>query len=183
MARPRRPRRSWPSVAVIRITSSADTAVLAEFFSKEITGRANGALNVFHFGAAFVIQYIIGVVVARWPGQDGHYPAVAYQVAFGLILALQASALAWFAFSRVRTRPLILLSAFRHRALQRAQIALSSTTPRLHLASAQLRSKANVPLARRGPGVGQPRFAAMSDICGIGGSRQRHTPHRCDGSP
>jgi len=110
-------------------------AVLAEFFSKEITGRANGALNAFHFGAAFVIQYIIGVVVARWPGQDGHYPAIAYQVAFGLILALQAATLAWFAFSRVRTRPLILVSAFRHRALQGARIAPSPTTPRLHLAT------------------------------------------------
>src|SRR6516225_4082943 len=51
-------------------------AILASYFPKEMTGRANGALNVFHFGAAFVIQYIIGAVVALWPGQDGHYPAI-----------------------------------------------------------------------------------------------------------
>jgi type IV secretion system protein VirB5 len=125
----------WLVVAAAGSGPILSYAVLAEFFSKGITGRANGALNVFHFGAAFVIQYIIGVVVARWPGRDGHYPAIAYQVAFGLILALQAAALAWFAFSRARTRPLILVSAFRHRALQRAQIALSSTTPRLHVAT------------------------------------------------
>jgi len=125
----------WLIVAAAGSGPILSYAVLAEFFSKEITGRANGALNVFHFGAAFVIQYIIGVVVARWPGQDGHYPAIAYQVAFGLILALQAAALAWFAFSRVRTRLLILVSAFRHRAFQRAQTAPSSTTPRLRLAT------------------------------------------------
>jgi type IV secretory pathway TrbF-like protein/sugar phosphate permease len=125
----------WSIVAAAGSGPILSYAVLAEFFPKEITGRANGALNVFHFGAAFVIQYIVGVVVALWPGQDGHYPAIAYQVAFGLILALQAAAPASFAFSRVRTRPLILVSAFRHRALQRAQIALSSTTPRLHLAT------------------------------------------------
>jgi type IV secretory pathway TrbF-like protein/predicted MFS family arabinose efflux permease len=123
----------WSIVAAAGSGPILSYAVLAEFFSKEITGRANGALNVFHFGAAFVIQYIIGVVVARWPGQDGHYPAIAYQVAFGLILALQASALAWFALSGVRARPLILVSPFRRRALHRAQIALSSTAPRLHL--------------------------------------------------
>src|SRR6266404_753466 len=125
----------WSIVAAAGSGPILSYAVLAEYFPKEITGRANGALNVFHFGAAFVIQYIIGVVVALWPSQDGHYPAIAYQVAFGLILALQAAALAWFAFSRVRARPLILVSAFRHQALQRAQIALSSTTPRLHLAT------------------------------------------------
>jgi type IV secretory pathway TrbF-like protein/predicted MFS family arabinose efflux permease len=125
----------WSIVAAAGSGPILSYAILAEYFPKEMTGRANGALNVFHFGAAFVIQYIIGVIVAQWPGQDGHYPAIAYQVAFGLILALQAAALAWFAFSRVRTRRLILVSAFRHRALERAQIGLSSTTPRLHLAT------------------------------------------------
>jgi type IV secretory pathway TrbF-like protein len=125
----------WSIVAAAGSGPVLSYAILAEYFPKEMTGRANGALNVFHFGAAFVIQYIIGVIVAQWPGQDGHYPAIAYQVAFGLILALQAAALAWFAFSRVRTRRLILVSAFRHRALERAQIGLSSTTPRLHLAT------------------------------------------------
>jgi len=119
----------WSIVAAAGSGPILSYAVLAEYFPKEITGRANGALNVFHFGAAFVIQYIIGVVVALWPGQDGHYPAIAYQVTFGLILALQAAALAWFVFSRVRTHPLVLVSAFRHRAFERAQIALISTPP------------------------------------------------------
>ena len=106
-------------------------AVLAEYFPKEIAGRANGALNLFHFGAAFVIQYIIGVVVAQWPSQDGHYPAISYQVAFGLNLALQAVALAWFAFSKLRRRALVQVPAFRHRALGRARIALGSAAPSL----------------------------------------------------
>jgi len=125
----------WSIVAASGSGPILSYAILAEYYPKEITGRANSALNVFHFGAAFVVQYIIGVVVALWPDQDGHYPAIAYQVTFGLILALQAAALAWFAFSRVRTRPSILVLAFRHRALGRAQIALSSTTPSLHLAT------------------------------------------------
>ncbi len=125
----------WSIVAAAGSGTILSYAVLAEYFPKEITGRANGALNLFHFGAAFAIQYIIGVVVARWPDQDGHYPGIAYQVAFGLVLALQVGALAWFAFSIARRRPLILASAFRHRALEGAQIALSSTTPCPHPAT------------------------------------------------
>jgi type IV secretory pathway TrbF-like protein/sugar phosphate permease len=122
----------WSIVAAAGSGPILSYAILAEYFPKEITGRANGALNLFHFGAAFVIQYIIGVVVAQWPGQDGHYPAIAYQVAFGLIFALQAAALAWFALYRVRTRPLILVSAFLYRAVGRAPIALGSATSSLH---------------------------------------------------
>jgi type IV secretory pathway TrbF-like protein/sugar phosphate permease len=125
----------WSIVAAAGSGPILSYAMLAEYFPKEITGRANGALNVFHFGAAFVIQYIIGVVVARWSGQDGHYPAIAYQVAFGLIFALQAAALAWFAFSRVRTRPLILVSALRHPAPSRTRIAVGFPLPSLHPAT------------------------------------------------
>ena len=40
---------------------------------------------------------ITAVVVEQWPSQDGHYPIAAYQAAFGLSLALQVTALAWFA--------------------------------------------------------------------------------------
>jgi type IV secretory pathway TrbF-like protein/predicted MFS family arabinose efflux permease len=122
----------WSVVAAAGSGPILSYAILAEHFPKEITGRANGALNVFHFGAAFAIQYIIGVVVAQWPSHEGHYPAIAYQVAFGLNLCLQTAALAWFAFSPVQRRALILVSAFRHRALERARITLASAAPSRH---------------------------------------------------
>src|SRR5258708_1383735 len=110
----------WSIVAAAGSCPILSYAILAEYFPKEITGRANGALNVFHFGAAFVIQYIIGVVVAQWPGQNGHYPVIAYQVAFGLVFALQAAALAWFAFSGVRTHALMRVFVFRRHTRGRA---------------------------------------------------------------
>jgi ParB/RepB/Spo0J family partition protein len=43
------------------------------------------------------------VVVEQWPALDGHYPAVAYQYAFGLSLVFQAAALVWFAIPWLRT--------------------------------------------------------------------------------
>src|SRR5712671_4681771 len=122
----------WSIVAAAGSGPILSYAILAEYFPKEIAGRANGALNLFHFGAAFVIQYIIGVVLAQWPSQDGHYPAIAYQVAFGLNLTLQAAALAWFAFSRLQREAWVQLSAFRRRPLGRARIALDSTAPGCH---------------------------------------------------
>ncbi len=125
----------WSIVAAAGSGTILSYAVLAEYFPKEIAGRANGALNLFHFGAAFVIQYIIGVVVAQWPSQDGHYPAIAYQVAFGLNLCLQTAALVWFAFSWLQRRAWVQVSAFRRRAVGRAPIALGSATPSRHPAT------------------------------------------------
>ena len=78
-------------------------AVVADYFPREFAARANGALNLLHFGWAFTIQYGIGLVVGQWPSQDGHYPVVAYQAAFGLCVALQAAALVWFAVPWIRT--------------------------------------------------------------------------------
>jgi MFS family permease len=55
----------WSIVAAAGSGTILSYAVLAEYFPKEIVGRANGALNLFHFGAAFVIQYMIGMVLAQ----------------------------------------------------------------------------------------------------------------------
>jgi MFS family permease len=86
----------WSLVAVAGAGTVLSYAIVAEYFPKELAGRANGALNVFHFGWAFVLQYAIGLVLQQWPSQDGHYPIIAYQVAFSFSLGLQIAALAWF---------------------------------------------------------------------------------------
>jgi len=78
-------------------------AILAEYFPKELTGRANGALNLFHIAAAFVVQYATGFVLQHWTPQAGHYPEIAYQTAFAFNLALQIAAWVWFALPRVQT--------------------------------------------------------------------------------
>jgi hypothetical protein len=72
-------------------------AIIADYFPVEIAARANGALNLLHFGCAFAVQYGMGLIVASWAPEAGHYPLVAYQAAFGLTLLLQAVALVWFA--------------------------------------------------------------------------------------
>src|SRR5205814_749279 len=95
--------RSTPthSALVRRIDGRGPTvlsyAIVADYFPVEIAARANGALNLLHFGWAFAVQYGIGLIVSQWATQDGRYPLAAYQAAFGLSLALQVLALLWFA--------------------------------------------------------------------------------------
>ena len=90
----------WSVVAVVGAGTVLSYAILAEHFPKELAGRANGALNVFHFGWAFVVQYATGLILAQWSRGGGHYPVIAYQVAFGLNAAIQSAALVWFSLGR-----------------------------------------------------------------------------------
>jgi MFS family permease len=94
----------WAVVAAVGAATVLSYAILAEYFPKELAGRANAALNVFHIGAAFVLQYATGVVLQYWTPQAGHYPEIAYQIAFALNLALQIVAWTWFMFPRSGSR-------------------------------------------------------------------------------
>jgi MFS family permease len=93
----------WAVVAAVGAATVLSFAILAEYFPKELAGRANGALNLFHIAAAFIVQYATGVVLQHWTPQAGHYPEIAYQTAFALNLALQVVAWIWFVFPRVRS--------------------------------------------------------------------------------
>ena len=87
----------WSMVSIAGAATVLSFAVVADYFPREFAARANGALNLLHFGCAFLIQYGIGLVIEQWPSQDGHYPIAAYQSAFGLSAGLQLAALVWFA--------------------------------------------------------------------------------------
>jgi predicted MFS family arabinose efflux permease len=87
----------WCAVSVMGAATVLSYAMIADYFPQGLAARANGALNLAHFGAAFAVQYGIGLVVGQWSSQDGHYPLIAYQLALGLSVAFQAAALLWFA--------------------------------------------------------------------------------------
>jgi hypothetical protein len=93
----RAPLPSFLPWSVIAIVGTATFAVIADYFPPELAGRANGALNVLHFGWAFLAQYATGLILEQWSANDGHRPVQAYQVAFGLNVAVQIATLVWFA--------------------------------------------------------------------------------------
>ncbi len=70
---------------------------LAQYFGADLAGRSNGCLNTLVFGVAFISQYAIGAIIDLWPVKaDGGYENAAYQVSFGVFLALQALTFIWF---------------------------------------------------------------------------------------
>ena len=80
-------------------------ALLSQSFPAHLAGRVITGLNFLVFAGAFGAQWGIGAVINLWPpGAGGAYPLVAYDVAFSLMLALQALALTWFAFAALRIR-------------------------------------------------------------------------------
>lgn len=93
----------WSIVSVVGAATVLSYAIIADYFPIEIAARANGALNLLHFGWAFVVQYGIGLIVDQWTPQEGHYPVEAYQAAFALIVVLQVTALVWFAVPWLRS--------------------------------------------------------------------------------
>ena len=90
----------WAVVAAVGAATVLSFAILTEYFPKELAGRANGALNLFHIAAAFFVQYATGIVLAQWTPQAGHYPPIAYQTAFVINLVLQVAAWIWFVLPR-----------------------------------------------------------------------------------
>ncbi|MDA9451125.1 MFS transporter [Bradyrhizobium sp. CCBAU 21360] len=93
----------WSVVAIVGTATVVSFAVIADYFPPELAGRANGALNVLHFGWAFLAQYVTGLILEQWSANDGHRPIQAYQVAFGLNVALQIATFVLFALPWCRS--------------------------------------------------------------------------------
>ncbi|MCW5731821.1 MAG: MFS transporter [Alphaproteobacteria bacterium] len=70
--------------------------ILSRHFPTEYAGRANSALNLPVFAAAFALQYAIGGIIGLWPTTaGGGQPPIAYAAAFALPLALQFASFLW----------------------------------------------------------------------------------------
>ena len=56
----------WSVVSMVGAATVRSYAIIADYFPVEIAARANGALNLLHFGWAFAVQYGIGLIVSQW---------------------------------------------------------------------------------------------------------------------
>lgn len=73
-------------------------AILPNAFPANLAGRVGTGLNLLVFASAFAVQWGIGAVIDLWPRSTADGFAVAgYRAAFGVVLALQVLALAWYA--------------------------------------------------------------------------------------
>jgi len=80
-------------------------AVLSQHFPAELSGRANTALNLLVFFAAFAAQWGIGTIIGLWPETAvGGYAVAGYRTSFLAVLVVQVLAAGWFMFSKWLTR-------------------------------------------------------------------------------
>lgn len=76
-------------------------AIVSQSMPKELTGRAATCLNLVIFVGAFLVQAGFGQLVGLWqPDAANHYPALAYQVAFGALVLLQLPGLVGYFLRR-----------------------------------------------------------------------------------
>ena len=74
-------------------------AIVAQSVPPHLTGRVSTSFNLLVFLLAFVVQWGMGGVINQWTQDHGAYPALAYQYAFGIIVALQIPGLLlWLTF-------------------------------------------------------------------------------------
>jgi hypothetical protein len=119
----------WSVIAAAGAATVLSFAILSEYFPKEMSGRANAALNLLHVGAAFVLQSATGLIVEQWPEARGSYPAEAHQLAMGASLGLQLAAFAWFALPLPSVRvPAMARAANRSLSAARAWPATVTTS-------------------------------------------------------
>lgn len=97
---------SWMIIAGCGAATVISYSALAELFPKETSGIANAALNSLHIGGAFVMQLGTGLIIGLWTPHAGHYPVNAYEVTFGMNIAIQLVALLWL-IRRSRSRKVI----------------------------------------------------------------------------
>jgi MFS family permease len=96
---------NWrPSCALLSVlftlvgtVTGIEYTIVALSLPGALTGRAATCLNLLIFLGAFAVQAGFGLVLGCWrPDRLGHYPAQAYQAAFGALVLLQLPGLIWF---------------------------------------------------------------------------------------
>ena len=117
----------WTTIAAAGAATVLSFAILSDYFPKEMSGRANAALNLLHVGAAFVLQSATGFIIAQWPEARGAYPGEAHQVAMAATLILQLAALAWFAMPQRLPLPAMVRAARRFLLSADARSAILAT--------------------------------------------------------
>ncbi|MES2076192.1 MAG: MFS transporter [Pseudomonadota bacterium] len=82
---------------LVGTVTGIEYTIIAQRMPAGLTGRAATCLNLLIFLGAFAVQAGFGLVLDWWPAGAGQgHPAAAYQLAFGLLLALQLPGLLRF---------------------------------------------------------------------------------------
>jgi MFS family permease len=96
---------SFPMLAVlftlVGTITGIEYTIVQQSMPKELGSAASSCLNMLIFLGAFVMQAGFGQIIALWhPDAYGHYPVMAYRVAFGIMVLLQLPGLVTYFLGR-----------------------------------------------------------------------------------
>jgi MFS family permease len=95
----------WAAYGALGSSGILSYAVLAEHFPPHMIGRATTAFTLVIFLLIFAFQIGVGFVLNIWQVDNGHYPASAHLVAWGVLLALQVAGAIWHSMPSRRSEP------------------------------------------------------------------------------
>ena len=91
----------WTMFGLLVASSLFAYAIIARAVASNLVGRAMSLLNLLATLCAFLMQYGVGVIIELWqPTATGLYPPMAHQVAFGVVIILQAAGFLWMRLRR-----------------------------------------------------------------------------------
>jgi len=91
----------WSIFAFFGTSGSVIYAALSQNFDVHLLGRVSTMLNLLIFLCAFLMQWLVGVIINLFPNTDeGAFAITGYFTAFAVILILQLLGLIWFWVSR-----------------------------------------------------------------------------------
>ncbi len=94
----------WFAFGFIFSITNLAYALLSSRYPMHLAGRSNTALNLAAFAGAFSLQWAFGIAVDAFTGA-GLDEREAYRWSFGIVVALQAAAFAWFVAGRRQGQP------------------------------------------------------------------------------
>ncbi|PCE25915.1 hypothetical protein BWP39_15410 [Paraburkholderia acidicola] len=86
----------WAAYGALGGTGILTYTVLARHFPVRMVGRVNTTFTLVIFLAIFVLQVVIGAALGHWPAHDGHYPVVAHQSVWAVLIVMQAACAVWY---------------------------------------------------------------------------------------
>lgn len=89
----------WTAFAFFGVVSTLYYTALSQSIRPELSGRVSTALNLLVFVVAFLLQWLIGVLLGQWPlaSMNEGIAAQAHGTIMTVIVAMQFAALVWLA--------------------------------------------------------------------------------------
>ena len=86
---------AWSVFTFCATAATLAHSIASRRYPVRMAGRVNTALNTFTFLGIFLGQWMVGIILARWPSTATGYAPEGYLYGLGVLWCVQAAGLAW----------------------------------------------------------------------------------------